>query len=80
MARRRFELTDEQFDRNGPGINHLAFHVDSRDTVDDLTTAVRDREDSTVLYDDQHPYAGGYYALYCEGPEGVKVEVVGPGS
>ena len=69
---------DEQFDRNAPGLNHLAFHADSRDQVDDLTAAVRDREDSTVLYDDQHPYAGGYYALYCENPDGLKVELVGP--
>lgn len=66
------------FDRNAPGVNHLAFHAASRDQVDELTAAVRARADSTVLYDEQHPYAGGYYALYCEDPEGIKVEVVGP--
>lgn len=66
------------FDRNEPGLNHLAFHAASRDQVDDLTSQIRDRDDATVLYDDQHPYAGGYYALYCEDPEGIKVEVVAP--
>lgn len=71
--------TDEHpFDRNAPGVNHLAFHAASRDQVDELTAGVRAREDSTVLYDDEHPYAGGYYALYCEDPEGIKVEVVAP--
>lgn len=64
------------FDRRGPGLNHLAFHAGSREQVDELTAGVREREDATLLYEDRHPYAGGYYALYCEDPEGIKV--VGP--
>lgn len=66
------------FDRGSPGLNHLAFHASSRDLVDAITAGVRDREDARVLYEDRHPYAGGYYALYCEAPDGVTVEVVGP--
>ncbi|NGM67640.1 glyoxalase [Natronolimnobius sp. AArcel1] len=72
------ERTDHPFDRHAPGLNHLAFHADSRAMVDALTAAIQDREDATLLYPDRHPYAGGYYALYCEGPDGVKIEVVGP--
>ena len=34
--------------------------------------------DSTLLYEDRHLYAGGYYALYCEDSEGITVEVVAP--
>lgn len=70
--------TDHPFDRQAAGLNHLAFHAASREQVDSLTEGVREREDARVLYEDRHPFAGGYYALYCEGPEGVKVEVVGP--
>ncbi|UPV77156.1 VOC family protein (plasmid) [Halorussus limi] len=70
--------SDHPFDRQASGLNHLAFHAGSREQVDELTEGIREREDSAVLYDDQHPYAGGYYALYCEDPEGIKVEVVGP--
>jgi catechol 2,3-dioxygenase-like lactoylglutathione lyase family enzyme len=66
------------FDRKAPGLNHLAFHAASRERVDDLTAAVRDREDASLLYEDQHPRAGGYYALYFENPDRVKVEVVAP--
>jgi catechol-2,3-dioxygenase len=69
---------DGAFDRNAPGLNHVAFHALSRERVDELTREVQGRDDATLLYEDQHPYAGGYYALYCEGPEGVKVEVIGP--
>ncbi|WP_224448045.1 VOC family protein [Haloprofundus salilacus] len=66
------------FDRRAPGLNHLAFHAASREQVDELAAGVRERDDATLLYGDRHPYAGGYYALYCEDPEGIKVEVVGP--
>lgn len=66
------------FDREAPGPNHLAFHGESREQIDELTAGVRERDDASLLYGDRHPYAGGYYALYCEGPEGAKVEVVAP--
>ena len=47
---------------------------------DELTEAIRERDDTTLLYEDDHPYAGGedHYALYCEDPERVKVEIVAP--
>lgn len=70
--------SDQPFDRRAAGLNHVAFHAASREQVDDLARQVRDREDATLLYEDEHPFAGGYYALYCEDPEGIKVEVVGP--
>jgi catechol 2,3-dioxygenase-like lactoylglutathione lyase family enzyme len=69
---------DHPFSRHASGLNHLAFHAASREQVDELTDGIRERTDARVLYEEQHPYAGGYYALYCEDPEGVKVELVGP--
>ncbi|MDJ1432010.1 VOC family protein [Halostagnicola sp. A-GB9-2] len=72
------EDTDHPFDRRAPGLDHLAFHARSRRQVDEFTAGVRNRSDATVLFEDQHPYAGGYYALYCEGPDGMKIELVGP--
>lgn len=75
---KRATTTEHPFDRQAAGLNHLAFHATSRKHIDELTASVRERDDSTVLFDEQHPYAGGYYALYCEDPEGIKVEVVGP--
>ena len=74
------EADDEgpAFDRNAPGLNHLAFHAGSREQVARIADGVRERSDASLLYPEQHPYAGGYYALYCADPEGVKVEVVAP--
>ncbi|MFC4439384.1 MULTISPECIES: VOC family protein [Natrialbaceae] len=70
--------SDHPFDRRAAGLNHVAFHAASREQVDDLARQLRDREDASLLYEDRHPFAGGYYALYCEDPEGIKIEVVGP--
>lgn len=72
------DATDAAYDPTTPGLDHVAFHAPSRDTVDTLTSGVRDRDDATLLYEDQHPYAGGYYALYCRGPDDMKIEVVAP--
>jgi len=68
---------DHPLDREAPGLNHLAFHAASREQVDRITAGVREREDASVLYEGRYPFAGGYYALYCEGPDGVKIEIVG---
>jgi catechol 2,3-dioxygenase-like lactoylglutathione lyase family enzyme len=66
-------------DRERVGMHHLAFHASSREHVDQMTYEIRSRG-LTVLYPDQHPFAGGqnYYALYFEDPNGIKVELVAP--
>jgi catechol 2,3-dioxygenase-like lactoylglutathione lyase family enzyme len=75
------EHREGTYHRCAPGLNHLAFHASSRERVDELTLAVRDRG-LTVLYEDEHPHAGGpdHYALYFEAPEPewLKVEFVAP--
>ncbi|WP_230198734.1 hypothetical protein [Halopiger djelfimassiliensis] len=52
------------------GLNYLAFHAPSRERIDELAAEIRDRNDTTLRYEDRHPFAGGYQALYCEDPEG----------
>jgi catechol 2,3-dioxygenase-like lactoylglutathione lyase family enzyme len=60
------------------GLNHLAFHAESRKQVDELTEELRRRE-VAILYEDRHPYAGGenHYAVFFEDPDRIKVELVG---
>jgi catechol 2,3-dioxygenase-like lactoylglutathione lyase family enzyme len=67
------------YHRKRVGLNHLAFHAESREQVDRMTAWIRDHG-YTVLYEDKHPFAGGadYYALYCEDPDRMKVELVAP--
>lgn len=67
------------YHRKRIGLDHLAFHAESRRQVDRLAEWVTSNA-YTVLYPEKHPYAGGpgYYALFCEDPNRIKVEVVAP--
>ncbi len=68
---------EPSYHRKRTGLNHLAFHAASRQQVDQITAWVRE-SGYQVLYEDRHPYAGesGYYALFCEDPNRIKVEIV----
>ena len=77
-----FVQTEEKFKdipyhRCGTGLNHLAFHAASKEVVDEITGLLREKG-VTILYEDRHPYAGGagYYAVFFEDPDRMKVEVV----
>lgn len=66
-------------DRRRPGLNHLAFHVDSTARVDELVAQAPSRG-WTLLFPDRHPYAGGdqHYAAYLENIDGYEAELVAP--
>lgn len=64
--------------RGGVGLNHLAFKVADRKTVDALRQYCVESGVS-LLYDDRYPFANGgedYYALFIEDPDRIKVEFV----
>ncbi len=67
------------FHRKRVGLNHLAFQGKSRAHVDEILAWARAAGHS-VLYDDKYPFASGpgYYAVYLEDPDRMKVEVVAP--
>ncbi len=67
------------YHRKRTGLNHLAFHADSRQMVDEMTKKLRARN-VPILYEEKHPYAGGkdYYAVFFEDPDRIKVELVAP--
>ena len=67
------------YHRKRIGLNHLAFKGKSRAQVDQVAAWVKENG-HTTLYESQYPFASGpnYYALYCEDPDRIKVEVVAP--
>jgi len=67
------------YHRKRVGLNHLAFKAKSRQQVDDIRAWVKEAG-YTLLYDDRYPYATApdYYAVYCEDPDRIKLEVVAP--
>ncbi|MGM0600353.1 MAG: VOC family protein [Candidatus Rifleibacteriota bacterium] len=68
---------DIPFHRCRPGLNHLAFKAESKLQIDQITEEL-EKKGCTILYKDRHPYAGGdgYYAVFFEDPERIKVELV----
>ena len=73
------KYADIKYHRSAVGLNHLAFHAESKEHVDRLTNSLRERC-VPILYEDRHPYAGGpdHYAVFFEDPDRIKVEVVVP--
>ncbi len=67
------------YHRQRVGLNHLAFKATSRAHVDQISAWVK-ASGFTTLYEAKYPFATGpnYYALYCEDPDRIKVEVVAP--
>ena len=70
-------LTTDRHDRCRPGLNHLAFHVADRDTVESLA-AQASEHGWRLMFPDRHPHAGGeqHYAAYLENTDGFEVELV----
>ncbi|MFT8310820.1 MAG: VOC family protein [Sporolactobacillus sp.] len=75
----RKKYLDIPYHRCRTGLNHLAFHAESREEVDEMTEALIKRG-VNILYKDRHPFAGGkdYYAVFFEDPDRIKVEFVAP--
>ncbi|PHK49322.1 VOC family protein [Staphylococcus edaphicus] len=65
------------YHRKRIGLNHIAFSVSNRNTVDYISNILLDNG-INILYEDKHPYAGGenHYAVYFEDPNRIKLEIV----
>jgi catechol 2,3-dioxygenase-like lactoylglutathione lyase family enzyme len=69
--------TASRHDRCRPGLNHLAFHVNGRELVDELTAEAL-LHGWRLMFPDEHPFAGGpqHYAAYLENADGFEAELV----
>ncbi len=70
---------DAGYHRKRVGLNHLAFSGSSRAQVDELARWVK-ASGYPLLYESRYPYAAGpgHYAMFCEDPDRIKLEVVAP--
>ncbi|MGI8406138.1 MAG: VOC family protein [Thermomicrobiales bacterium] len=71
------DMIGTNHDRHRPGLNHLAFHAGSRNTVERLA-ADSTQHGWTILFADRHPFAGGpdHCAAYLADPDGYEIELV----
>ena len=70
---------DLPYHRKAAGLNHLAFRVGSRGDVDRFCREFLEPPGITRLYGGprEYPeYRPGYYAVYFEDPDRIKLEVV----
>lgn len=65
------------YSRMRPGLNHLAFHVESVSALNDIIKHAPDHGWS-ALPGDRHPIAGGAQVIYLEDRDGFEVELVAP--
>lgn len=67
------------YHRKRVGLNHLAFKAGSRRQVDEIRAWLQ-QAGHPVLYDERYPFATApdYYAVYCEDPDRIRLEVVAP--
>ncbi len=65
------------YSRHQPGLQHLAFHVSSREAVHAVYAKVQELG-SEIIHAPQEflQYRPGYYALFWQDPEGFMVEAV----
>lgn len=79
VVERSPDLVARTHERLRPGLDHLAFHIGDRATLDALVARAPGRG-WRLLFPDRHPYAGGsgHYAAYLENTAGFEVELVAP--
>ncbi|MFL1675825.1 VOC family protein [Paenibacillus dendritiformis] len=68
---------DHPYHRKRTGLNHIAFHAESKARVDELRSMLEERG-VPMLYADRYPNAGGsgHYAVFFEDSDRMKVEIV----
>lgn len=69
---------EKGYHRKAIGLNHIAFRVSSKEDVDSFVKEFLKKEKVKILYDtpgDYPEYKKGYYAVFFEDPDRVKIEV-----
>lgn len=67
------ERAADGFDRYRPGLNHIALSVQTRERVDAWHEALL--ADGRTVLDPPGYYGDGYYAVFFQDPDGMKLEI-----
>ena len=63
-------------ERYSPGIDHLAFHAESRSDVDGVFALLVEAGLPVADPPSEYDYSPGYYAVAFDDPDGIRLEVV----
>ena len=72
----REPTTRPHHERYAPGIDHLAFHAESRADVDGLYALLVEAGYEVADPPAEYDYTPGYYAVAFDDPDGMRLEVV----
>ena len=72
----RGRLARDHHERNAPGIDHLAFHAESRADVDGLFDRLIEAGYPVAEPPREYDYTDEYYAVAFDDPDGIRLEVV----
>lgn len=64
------------FHRKRAGLNHLAFHADSKEAVETFYREVLLKNNVPLLYEQKPTGDDAYFAVFFEDPDRIKLEVV----
>lgn len=69
-------IAGRRHERYAPGIDHLAFHAESRADVDGLSAVLLEAGYDIADPPAEYDYTPGYYAVAFDDPDGIRLEVV----
>ena len=77
VSEREDRFAQHEYHRKHVGVNHIAFHADTREAVDEFHMEYLSPNRIRVLYGgpkEHQEYSKGYYAVYFEDPDRMKLE------
>ena len=66
------------YSRLRPGLNHVAFHVDTVELIESIASEASAHGWSNVGHDVLHPIGAQFTATYLEDSDGFEVELISP--
>lgn len=71
------EFLDIPYDRRRTGLNHLAFHMSSKNRIDEMALKIESKG-FKILFDDKYRkgVSNDPYSIFFEDPDGIKIELV----
>ena len=64
-----------EYNREAPGLSHLAWNADSRESVDGLFDILKQMGADILDEPAEMNYSPGYYAVWFQDPDGMKLEL-----
>lgn len=76
LRERQSHAREVPYDRYDLGIHHIAFAAESREVVDKRAAWLRERGAEIESHPKEYEYTPGYYAVFFNDPDGLKLEIV----